>query len=248
MKSGIQTRVSLKASAAFYEEEYDPYFNPVHFTRYASKRWVALQPYLPARGLSAADWVLDLGCGEGAFLDFLRQQTQAQAVGIDYSYHCCRMAHLRSERTPPVAQANAGRLPFRRTSFALVFSNALLHHVSRHHVGVILAEALRVARPGGLAVFVEPNRFHPLQIMHGLSRPSEYGTLRFSIRQVKSYLRDRPEVAQYWIRPVNTYLYIRQKLPPARLRPLFMALEDVFEIAPFCTHYMIIIQRAELEG
>jgi SAM-dependent methyltransferase len=105
-----------------------------------------------------------------------------------------------------------------------------------------IVEALRVTKPGGFVVFVEPNRFHPLQIIHGVSRKAEWGTLLFSVGNIKRLLKVFPEVEDFWILPINTYLYIRRKFPPARLRSFFICLEDMLNFKMFSTHYMIIIR------
>lgn len=98
--------------------------------------------------------VLDIGCGHGALARRLAGEGLA-VTGIDPAHHAIAAA----QESVPEAQfmvAGAEALPFGLCSFdACVFLNAL-HHVPVPLMGQALHEALRVLRPGGVVIVVEP--------------------------------------------------------------------------------------------
>ena len=77
-------------------------------------------------------------------------------------------------------------LSFNDNTFDLVFTNAVLHHVE--DIGKAVLEAYRVAKTDGYIVFIEPNRYHPLQILHGIASKHERGTLKFSMSKIRALL------------------------------------------------------------
>ena len=91
--------------------------------------------------------VLDLGCGVGHSFHLLAPR---ETVGVDLDAE----ALAGQDRETVVADMRA--LPFSDGSFASVLSVQSLEHVP--DPDRVLAEAARVLEPGGVAVFVTPNR------------------------------------------------------------------------------------------
>lgn len=91
--------------------------------------------------------VLDLGCGTGHSFRLLEPR---ESVGVDVS----PAALAGQERETAVADMR--RLPFADASFASVLSVQSVEHVPDPER--VVAEARRVLEPGGVAVFVTPNR------------------------------------------------------------------------------------------
>ena len=115
-------------------------FNPTFRRHVAAYR--AADELLPPEGP-----VLDLGCGVGhSFSELAPRET----VGVDLSAEAlagqARETHVADMRSLPLA---SGR-------FASVLSVQSIEHVPDPET--VLAEVVRVLRPGGLAVFVTPNR------------------------------------------------------------------------------------------
>jgi len=105
--------------------------------------------------------LLDLGCGRGGLVEQLTHPL-SQVMGIDPD-----LASLREHRLPlPRAQAVSQRLPFAAGAFDLIFASWLLEHLS--HPDRDFREVARVLRPGGVFVFVTPNRRHPLSLFNHL--------------------------------------------------------------------------------
>lgn len=101
-----------------------------------------------------ADRVLELGCGYGRVLE--RLVTQALAVvGIDTSAASLRLAHQRLPGPPRcwLARMDAARLGFGDHAFDVVLG--IQNSISAFKVDqrTLLAEALRVTRPGGRVLF-----------------------------------------------------------------------------------------------
>lgn len=90
--------------------------------------------------------VLDLGCGTGINMDWLREQ-RVSAFGLDPSSEMIRRAR---DKGHSVMRGTAVRFPFRSETFDLVYSFKVLPHVEAIEDAV--NEVHRVLKPGGIAV------------------------------------------------------------------------------------------------
>lgn len=112
--------------------------------------------------LRPESWVLDVGCGRGGLVEQLGHPL-SQVVGVDPD-----VESLYEHRLPlPRAAAFSDALPFAANRFDLAFASWLLEHLERP--GRELAEVGRVLRPGGVLIFITPNRLHPLVSLNRLS-------------------------------------------------------------------------------
>ncbi len=114
-------------------------FNPTFQRHRACYRFAAR--FLPAGR------VLDLGCGTGHALDELAPR---ESVGVDVD-----PGSLRGQPRETVV-ADMRALPFADGAFASVVCSHAIEHVL--DPARVVAEAARVLEPGGVAVFVTPNR------------------------------------------------------------------------------------------
>jgi SAM-dependent methyltransferase len=114
-------------------------FNPTWQRHVAA--YVLCEPFLPDGR------VLDLGCGVGHSFDRLAPR---ETVGLDIDPEA-----LAGQQRETVA-ADMRQLPFEDASFSSVLAVHSIEHVS--DPSRVAAEAARVIRPGGAAVFVTPNR------------------------------------------------------------------------------------------
>jgi ubiquinone/menaquinone biosynthesis C-methylase UbiE len=115
-----------------------------------------LRSYLNQKyGLLESKSILDIGCGTGVLEAEYAAQITGTVVGVDISYPHARYA----ARTVPgaeIAAADGYSLPFKSNSFDLVFCHYLLLWLKEP--GKVLAEMLRVAKPGGyVTAFAEPD-------------------------------------------------------------------------------------------
>ena len=99
--------------------------------------------------------ILDVGCGTGRTLSQIATALPDQRYfGIDLSGFYVETAREHLAGTPDVnlVTENAEKLPFRDEYFDIVTSVFVLHELPRKTRRNVLAEALRVLRPGGLLV------------------------------------------------------------------------------------------------
>lgn len=133
---------------------------------------LALQELAPVAGryLPPGGRALEVGCGYGRNLVALASLEAALLVGCDPSPAQLRRAR---ERLAPLAPAQRGRvglarqepfrLPFREGAFDLVVLWQVLEHVGpRRAKARVLAEAVRVLRPGGHLLIETPNQWFPV--------------------------------------------------------------------------------------
>lgn len=102
--------------------------------------------------------ILDLGCGTGLLLEDLGKRG-GLVVGIDASEKMLGAANVRNAKAELVL-ADADHLPFKDASFDCVVSVTLLQNIPEPSTCV--AEAARVLKKGGLAVFTTLKRKHSL--------------------------------------------------------------------------------------
>jgi ubiquinone/menaquinone biosynthesis C-methylase UbiE len=105
------------------------------------------------------DVILDLGCGPGADLPAFAQETggSGRVIGVDNDPDAVRQARDRTAALPQVEvrEADAQALGLPAASADRVHADRVLQHVP--DPAAALAEARRVLRDGGTAVFAEPD-------------------------------------------------------------------------------------------
>jgi SAM-dependent methyltransferase len=161
----------------------------------AHYRWQTSGPYIAAtemRLLSAVDLppgqrFLEIGCGEGANLHHITARATAASIfAVDFSYAKVRFASKATKAK--AASADATELPFRDRSFDAVLIRDLLHHVADRRA--VLAEAVRVLRPGGRLTVIEPNGRNPIVAAMALAISAERGMLSSTLERVARELQD----------------------------------------------------------
>jgi len=107
---------------------------------------------------SAADRVVDLGCGSGRTLLWNRDW-QAQTVGVDIAPFFATEAR----RDVDLLLGDLRRLPFADATFTKAFSLDVLEHLSPEALRGMLTEAARVIAPGGtLFVYTHVRKNAPI--------------------------------------------------------------------------------------
>ena len=141
--------------------------------------------------------VLDVGCGDGRFVEIL----YGTASGIDYGLDADPAETARAARRnvyASVLTASATAIPLPDASIATVISNSTLEHI--HPLQEVLAEVARVLRQGGtLLITVPTDRFdhYPViyRVLHGLGLDGAAERFRsFYDRFWHHYHFYRPEV------------------------------------------------------
>jgi SAM-dependent methyltransferase len=126
--------------------------------------------------------VLDVGCGVGMYTNaFLRYTYKVYGVEIETER---AQEAWREERAHGVTVAVGEALPFPAGSFDVVFNHEVLEHVSDDVQ--MVAEMVRVCRPGGHVVTFCPNRWYPFET-HGYYWRGRYS---FGNKPLINYLPD----------------------------------------------------------
>lgn len=111
--------------------------------------------------------LLDLGCGRGGLVEQLEFPLN-KMVGVDPDVRSLR-EHRLADRRPPMPRlvGFSELLPFAAESFDLVFASWLLEHLQQP--ATVFRQIGRVLRPGGIFVFITPNKRHPLSRLNRLA-------------------------------------------------------------------------------
>jgi SAM-dependent methyltransferase len=144
-------------------------------------------------------WVLDNGCGVGAYLERLAPLAK-RAVGLEFDLKRASEARVRS---PEILSSRGERLPFPDGSFDLILSHEVIEHVDDDRLAI--EEMVRTLRtpatdhPAGRLALFTPNRGYPFET-HGVYwRGSyRYGNVPF-VNYLPTSLRNKlaPHVRAY---------------------------------------------------
>ena len=131
--------------------------------------------------------LLDVGCGEGYFLQEARHRGWRDVFGLDVSDAAARLTH----RSVPALVGSLTRGPFRDHSFDVVAMFDSIEHVLAPKADI--AEAARILKPGGLLYVVTPDAGGWAARSMGASwfqlKPREHVTL-FSRKNLSRALTD----------------------------------------------------------
>ena len=100
--------------------------------------------------------LLEIGCGSARTLNYLDQiYESSECFAIDLSPQAIHLVRSISPKFQ-TAIANAFFLPLQSSQFDISFSIGLIEHFTREQAGQIVAEKIRVTKPGGLVVIMVP--------------------------------------------------------------------------------------------
>jgi len=97
------------------------------------------------------DKVLDLGCGNGRFFEFLKDK-DIYYIGVDFSE---KLIEIAKEKYPKVKfqVADALNLPFPNNYFDKIYSIAVLHHIPSEEFRIqFFEEVRRILKPNGFFI------------------------------------------------------------------------------------------------
>jgi ubiquinone/menaquinone biosynthesis C-methylase UbiE len=131
--------------------------------------------YLPDGSAGRPAVVIDLGCGPGvSIFEMARRRPDALYVGLDRSDRMLDEARRRQRRAGSAVQAirwvraDASALPFPTASVDALTGHSFLYLLGEPARSRALPETVRVLRPGGRIVLMEPSA-RPASLRHVLA-------------------------------------------------------------------------------
>ncbi len=171
---------------------------------------------LPFLKFSCDNVVLDVGCGDGGYLESLIEKSGIRAFGVDIVPF--------KHRSFCFVKADAQHLPFREGVFDVVYSLGVIEHLSSTENAI--SDASRVLRKEGQALFTVPNAYS----LHSLVfRPLSqlFGSWKLGLE--KSFKRSQLEkmLSQSGFRSIeHTYLPWTIRPNESFVRKLFKRLDN----------------------
>lgn len=141
-----------------------------HFSQTRAAPWESFKQI--ALEIHSGDRVLDLGCGNGRFFDFLQTNCDLYYTGLDQSPQLLTIARKRYGESKHCAwvEGNLLHLPFPDSSFDAVTAIASLYHIpSSAFRQRALNEIARVLKPGGRAAVTNWNLWQRRFWLHHLA-------------------------------------------------------------------------------
>lgn len=127
---------------------------PAWFNRLIDRlQFRAFRRALAMAGIPSGAAVLDVGCGTGRWLRRY-EQFGFRATGVDATPSMLRLAR-ELVTTAPLVVGEAHRLPFPDARFELVSDITVVQHIHASLQPHVLAEMVRVVRPGGYLILME---------------------------------------------------------------------------------------------
>jgi ubiquinone/menaquinone biosynthesis C-methylase UbiE len=184
--------------------------------------------------------VLEVGAGSGRD-GLLLSRAGGKVVSLDYSLPSLPLVseQLEENDTLSLCCGDAFALPFADESFDLVFHQGLLEHF--RNPDDLIAENVRVLRPGGYILVDVPQRYHYYTLIkHCFIAVGAWFAgweCEYSVRELEDLLRRHSlaVVTSYgeWFNPPIWYRILRKGLLPAGIKlpmypRLFTAIREVF--------------------
>jgi SAM-dependent methyltransferase len=138
------------------DDEYRAMFElEEHLWWYDGMRTVTASLLGPALIEKKALRLLDVGCGTGYTLSWLRDRFKiGEVYGIDLSPHAA--AFWRARALSTVALASVAKLPFGGCEFDLATCFDVIYQLNDEQASAAVTEIYRVLKPGGLLLIREP--------------------------------------------------------------------------------------------
>ena len=124
--------------------------------------------YLPLlNDLDRAAPILEIGCGSGGLLAYLRRRGFSHARGIDLSPEQVELAQRRSVSAERADAINY--LPYHTTEFAAILAVDVLEHLTRQELTELAPLLYRALQPGGRVLIQTANGagLFPRQVIYG---------------------------------------------------------------------------------
>jgi 2-polyprenyl-3-methyl-5-hydroxy-6-metoxy-1,4-benzoquinol methylase len=155
--------------------------NPEEYENTSNIYHVYYSNFLP-RDINAP--ILDIGCGAGHFLYYLKKRGYTNFAGIDLSSE--NIEYCKKNITPTVQLADAFKyLVKKKSMYSIISANDVLEHIPKERVIKLLELIYGALKPGGILFLRIPNMSNPFSIqMRYRDFTHECGFTEKSIYQV----------------------------------------------------------------
>lgn len=152
----VITYCSSTVTESMHDDEYRAMFElEERLWWYAGMRAVTASIIEAGIGLSKSPRLLDLGCGTGFSLLWLKERLNSdQAFGVDISQRAAALWRLRHLDTAAIASTD--KLPFTSGEFDLVTCFDVIYQLEADRARAAVGEMHRVLKPGGWLFIREP--------------------------------------------------------------------------------------------
>ena len=127
---------------------------PGQYVTFSTLQTVVMR-YVVAGQLAPGRRILELGCGPGIGLEYLRECDASNVVGADRNVRLLRLARERSSTEVVLVQCDATRMPFRDASLDAVLLLEVLMYLT--DPVAVLREARRILGDHGVVLITMPN-------------------------------------------------------------------------------------------
>jgi len=124
--------------------------------------------------LSGTERILDAGCGTGTLLIMLKEiYPSVVAEGLDPDEKALQIAYKKTQKNNfniPLHRGAMNNMHFENSSFNVVLSSLVFHHLQKDNRLASLKECLRVLKPGGRMLLIDFGPPRPYIVDRILSR------------------------------------------------------------------------------
>ncbi|MHC4457024.1 MAG: methyltransferase domain-containing protein [Planctomycetota bacterium] len=184
--------------------------------------------------------ILDLGCGAGETSVYFALKG-AEVTAADISPEMIRVVNRLAAKWNVKLDAKvmvAEDMDFQSNHYDFVFGNGILHHLDRKKA---YNEIVRVLKPGGKAIFVEPLCYNPvISIYRVLARTVRTKNEKpFRFREFR-YLRElfaHVQHQEFWLTTqlIFIYFFLIKRISPRKERYWKKVIAEADSIAPMYT-------------
>lgn len=153
------------------------------FAQYQSDTIARLNPNLLLGNIT----VVDIGCGDGLLTSFIAAHFYNATIhGVDISTEHIDVARMAYPHIRFHTYTNT--LPFADACVDFIIMADTLHHIPPHTHAQMIAEIMRILKPGGTCCILEPNPYNPFSFYRFMRDPEEQDARMLSARKLKKLL------------------------------------------------------------
>jgi SAM-dependent methyltransferase len=173
--------------------------------------------------------VLDVGCGNGAYLTRLKA-LGARAVGCDLSWGMLGAA----PREQPLINADVIALPLRESAFDVVLAPHMLYHVDDRERAA--AELRRVLRPGGVCIVITNGTEHMRALRQLVEAAARQGSPGWEMRNPSTHAFSLENGGRQLAVAFDSVSCVRPDVASVPIRDAAIAADYVASVADHYAH------------